>query len=248
MANPTFVGMEVADSGGVTQTTLTCNIHASALADDLAVLICGNDENSNTAQFDDVNNKPTGSTLVATDGNANSDSHYGIFTKVLTSSDISTGSITFNAANSNEIYGWVRVYRDFNASNIVNVIGTSTRVSGSSVDIAAVTTTVDDCTVLAVTVFDGGDTNFAWSGTDWSELSELHSGTSATDACGTIGHNEMTGQGTSNTATVTFDITDGHAAVQFAIEPGTDGGSAGAGVAPTGNINGPLVGVLGGVI
>lgn len=233
MANPTFIGQGSNASDGTTAvSTLAVDIHADSLEGDLLVIVTGNDANTNTVQFSDTF-KPSGSTFVDTDGNANSDCHYGVFYKVLTAGDISAGSITHVAEGTYDMYGWNRTYRDFNASNVINQVGVSQRSSGSSIAVGAVTTDVDDCISFAIAAFDGGDGSFTWTGTGWNKISDLFAGSTGGNGSGSLAHFIHTGQGSSGTATCAFGISDGFAGVQFAIEPGSDGGIPVSGLPPS---------------
>lgn len=156
-----------AESGSPT-TALTVNKPSGVVSGDLLIIMVVNDENSSTPQFDDVTNKPTGFTAVGVGGSGNSDCHYGIYWRIADGTEGS--SFSCPCATSNDMAGICFRITGHDQTSPIDVVGANTQSgAASNVDITEVTTTKDNCLVLAMTAYDGGDGDpFTITGTGWT--------------------------------------------------------------------------------
>jgi len=218
---------ESANSAGAGVTSLDVNkpTSGSALGDspknaavgDLLIIVVGNDDATDTVQWDDATYKPTGFTLIDEIGGAASDSHCAAFYKVVNGTEGS--SFTIPSQASQEMYASCILISGSVGSPSLHLIGAAVAdETPAPLDITGVNNTIADCIVFYLASYDGGDAGaFAVSGTGWIERAELFSGTASTDACGVWGTRAMSGTGASGTVSVTPTTGDGMYGFQFSI-------------------------------
>ncbi len=245
MTVPVIASWTVNDSVGspVTSITLTKPTGATINVGDLLIIIAANDSASDTAQWDDSTNKPTGFTLIKELGTASQDCHAAAFWRI--ADDTEGVDISLPAVHSNELIGWYLHITGNHATPIHKIGADSLEGSSATLAITGVTTTVADCLIFYLHSYDGGDGNpFSVTGTGFTELDEQNSGTGSSDCCASIGTRELASAGASGTATVAnTTLDDGWAGFQFAIKPVVAGGAN-----PKGPLGLPLTGVFGGPI
>jgi len=218
------------NSGGSTTTSLTIDKPTGASYDggddpgninsgDLLIIICGNDDSTNTAQWDDSSTKPSGFNLLYTTGNSTIAAHFAVFYRVADTTEGTTVDVP--STSSNEMWasyicisGWSGDTGDL----IVNTHagdGTPTPLY-----IPAITITTADTLCIALAAFDGADSGgFTWT-SPYTKREEIYSGSGGNDASGTWASRVMTGTGSTGEAEVTYVSTgDGMIGLQFGIPP-----------------------------
>jgi len=101
---------------------------------------------------------------------------------------------------------WYLRISGVDTSDVLEDLGNDVIARTQNLAITGVTTNEDNCLVLYVQTFDGGD-EFPYSvaGAGFVEIDDWQSGTTTSDASGSFGYRNMTSAGASGTATVTAD-------------------------------------------
>jgi hypothetical protein len=203
-----------------TGSTLVLDKPTGVAVGDLLLILVGNDDTTNTDQWDNVNNKPPGFTLIAEVGTTNSDAHMASFWRVADGTE--GASFTVQAAGADSCWGFCIRYSGADTTTPIHVFLVNTDTVSPFVALE-VTTTVADCLVVAVNAHDGGDVGaFSVSGTGWTKIDEIFQDTVADAASGAYAENQMSGTGGSGGATWTVTSNQAKAALgQFAIAPFT---------------------------
>jgi hypothetical protein len=201
-------------------TTLTLAKPANVEVGDLLLIIVGNDDNTDTDQWDNSTLKPSGFTLINEAGDiTNSDAHSAAFYRVADGTESATTSVP--AQTSADYWGYYIRVTGASTTNPINVTGADyLGASAASHAITSITTTVSNTLAFYVLSADGADTYpFSVSGTGWSESAETFAGLTGTEAAGTWGTRSMTTAGATGAATVALTIADSASGFQFAINP-----------------------------
>jgi hypothetical protein len=188
---------------------------------DLLLILVGNDNTTNTDQWDNATLKPTGFTLIGEGGTTNSDVHVASFWRI---ADATEGaSFTVPAQSANSCVGFCIRYSGVDTTTPIHVASAGNTDLASPFDITGVTTTVDDCLVVCVVIHDGGNvTTFSVSGTGWTKIDEIFQDTVADATSGAYAERQMSGQGASGTASWTVTANAAKTVGwQFAIAPFT---------------------------
>jgi hypothetical protein len=224
MTFPVLEDWTAADSSGsaATSLTLTKPTGATINSGDLLLIMVANDENSDTAQWDDATLKPSGFTLITEWGTAAEDAHCAAFYRIADTTEGAT--INCPAQASNELVGWY-LHVTGNHASPLDQTGATAGAGASTVILPALTTTVNDCLVFYVIGYDGADAGltFTPSGTGWTgtEIDSQQSvpGTPAVGASGSFGYKQLAASGSSSALTITVNVSDGKGGFQFAIAP-----------------------------
>lgn len=205
-------------------STITLTKPSGVQAGDLLLIVVGNDDNSNVAQWDDVVLKPSGFNLINESGNSTSDAHVAAFYRIADGTE--SGTIDVSAQNVMDYWGFYIRVTGASTTNPINVIGTDYN-GGSLVthNVTGITTTVDNTLAFYALSGDGGDTYPYTVGGSWTEGDEVQTGTAAADAAGTWGTRSMTTAGATGNAAVSMNVNDSASAFQFAINPAVGRGS-----------------------
>ena len=204
------------DSSGNLATSLTLTAPSGISADDLLVIIVGNDAINTTTQF---STSASGWTKIGEggDGTNNSDVHIGAFYKVASGSE---GNITIDGVTSSEMVGWYLKISGAATSGPIDVSNFNESGAATEHNIASITTTVDDCLVLYGLIADGGDnTPMSVLPLQWIERDENESGTGLNDVAGCFGEHNKQVAGATIAADVTITTSGGAAWFQLAIKP-----------------------------
>lgn len=199
---------------------------SGVVANDLLMLLVGNDDETNNVQFtDDL----TGWTRINFQGGATPDVQVASYYRIADGTEGTT--VTVNAESSDKILGWYLRISGVDTTSPINVSAFqhSTAGDSSSHSIQGVTTTVDDCLAFYHLITDGGDCAPFGTPSGWTEISELQTGTSAEDTGGVFGTKTQVTAGATGDASVTVTVSDSAAWAQFAIAPGDPVLAAGGG-------------------
>jgi len=238
---------ENANSNGNAVNSLAVNkpTSGSALGDspknaevgDLLIIVCGNDDNTNTAQWDNNTYKPAGFTLINEAGGAASDSHCAAFYKEVDGSEGS--SFTIPSQATQEMWASCILIGGSLGVPFLHLVGADIAdETPAPLDITGVTNTLAPTINFYLASYDGGDAGaFAVSGTGWVERQELFSGTGSGDACGVWGTRALSGTGASGTVSVTPTVSDGMYGFQFSIAEGAVSASPSATKSPSHSIS-----------
>jgi hypothetical protein len=210
----TFTSAGISTSGF---STIDLTKPAGVVADDLLLLIVGNDPFPGNATF---NNIAGWTRFVNNSGSAG----LGAFWRIADGTEPAT--VTVSMTDTTEVWGFYIRISGADTTAPINVQGV-VQNSGNSTSFVVdqVTTTVGDCLAFYALAFDGGGgAPFSVSGTGWTESAEIAAGTGAGDASGTWGTKSIPLAGATGDATVTTSASDGAAHLQFAIAPAPPGG------------------------
>jgi hypothetical protein len=139
--------------------------------DDLCIIIVANDDTTNTDQWDNTTNKPTGFTLINESGaGGQTDAHCAAFYRVIDGTE--SWPISVPAQSTDDYLGWAFRVTGASTTAPINVTGADWNSGGTSSTHAPTVsgdTDVDDCLCFCILGFDGGDGDpFSVSGTGWS--------------------------------------------------------------------------------
>jgi len=214
-AVPVIEGYQKSDTGGSTETTLTCTAPSGIQAGELLFIFAGSDENGNTDGF-----SISGWTEIAENGDSSTDARIAAYYKTASGGD---GDATLNTTESNET--WC-VYMRISGVDTADPINAQSEDGGScssftSCTMSRVTTDEDDTLVLVGLSFDGGDGDpFAVSGTGWTKGDDITSGTRSTEASGVFAYASQESAGTGASVTFTPNTTDGAVTIMVALNAG----------------------------
>lgn len=204
--------------------TLVLNYPASGVSNgDLFVILNGLGlTNTATAQFDNSTNKPSGYTMDETDGDATVDVHCATFWKIADGTE-NGGTITCNAATSDEFAGILLHITGAATSSPIDVSGTADTLGTGSTHVADEITTGEANTLaLAVICAHGSDTeSITASGTGWDTTpdTEYTPSTSGASGCGiAISSKGIASAGLTGDCTFTLGASDGAIKWQFSIK------------------------------
>ena len=217
MTVPVVASWTENDSVGsvVASITLTKPTGATINNNDLLIILAGNNDSTDTAQWDDSSNKPTGFTLIKTFGNASKDVHVAAFARVADTTEGAT--ITLPQVTSRILWGAYIHITGADISAAMHKVGADSEVFGASLEITGVITTIDDCLCFYLYGLDGGSgAPFSVAGAGWSETSENQQ----SGMGNTFGTRSLASLGASGSATVSQSgVSDGQVGFQFAIAP-----------------------------
>jgi hypothetical protein len=205
-----------------TGSSLVLDKPSGTAVGDLLLILVGNDNTTNTDQWDNATLKPTGFTLIGNEaGTVNSDAHVAAFYRVVDGTEGASFTVTAQAAESN--WGFCIRYSGADTTTPIHVEGAFGTDTVSPFTFAGVTTTVADCLVVNVLCHDGGNVGaFSVAGTGWTKIDEIFQDTVADAASGAYAENQMSGTGTPDTATWTVTSNQTKTAGgHFAIAPFT---------------------------
>ncbi len=211
---PTVVsGWNVATTTASASLTLTKPLNVEV--GDLLIVLVGNDDNSNTAQWDNTTLKPSGFTLINEAGSSAPDTHVAAFYRVADGTEGATTSVTAQSADN--YWGFYIRVTGASTTNPINATGAD-YLDNSGIAIHPITSLNTTATnTLAFYMLAGdavGTAPFSVAGAGWTESAEITVNTG-----GTWGTRSMTTAGATGAATVTMSAADGASAFQFAINP-----------------------------
>ncbi|MEZ4180032.1 MAG: hypothetical protein R3B41_00730 [Candidatus Doudnabacteria bacterium] len=207
----------------IASTTITLDKPSTTRSGDLLIIIVGNDDTSNTAQWDNATFKPTGFTLISESGNATTDAHVAAFYRIADGSESDT--ITVTAQSADDYWGYYLRVVGADAVSTINALGTALNIgTGLTGTIPGLVTTVNNTLVFYAHAYDGGDGNpFGASGTGWSKIDGINAtGGNSTDAAaagGSFGSAFQSSAGLISGVTISAGVSDGHTGFQFAVAP-----------------------------
>ena len=106
-----------------------------------------------------------------------------------------------------------------NSAAPVDVISAQVNAATTSHQIPGVTTNVDNCLVLAIFAFEGGDASDHTVSIGWTIVGQVKGGVDTYDANCLVAYKEMASAGATGDCTVTSDVSDGSAVGMIAIKP-----------------------------
>jgi cellulose synthase/poly-beta-1,6-N-acetylglucosamine synthase-like glycosyltransferase len=216
-AYPAVASYEPASSSGAANS-LTLTKPSSVQVGDLLLIIVGNDDNTATAQWDDVTYKPSGFTLINEVGNSTVDCHAAAFYRVADGTEGST--IDVSAQSADDYWGFYIRVTGIDQSTPINATGADSTSSGTSISITSVDTSVAETLAFYNMCYDGADDGgFTASDTGWSETAEGRNGTTSSNASGSWGTKQVATAGATGAVTVTPVVSDGMGGFQFAVAP-----------------------------
>lgn len=186
---------------------------------DVCIVIVGNDYTASAdAQWDNSTLKPTGFTLIATNGNGTTSCHVAAFYRVIDGSE--SWPISVPARDSEDFWGFAIRVTGVDTANPLDGVGSALMqtTGATSHVIPGFNTTNNDCLAFYALSFDGGDGDpFSVSGTGWSESAEAEAGTGAGNCGGCWGTKSQPTAGATGDATVTSNVSDQSTARQWAL-------------------------------
>lgn len=206
--------------------SLTLTKPANVEVGDLLLILVGNDDTTNTDQWDNATLKPSGFTLINESGNnANSQAHSAAFYRIADGTENATTSVPAQA--SADFWGYYVRVTGASTTNPINVTGADYNGSAAvSHAIPSITTTQANTLAFYMLAGDGADTYpFSVSGAGWSESAEIQAGAGGTESAGTWGTRAMVTAGATGAATVAMNVNDSASGFQFAINPGDPQGT-----------------------
>jgi len=181
---------------------------------DLLIIIVMNDNSSATAQWDNSTFKPTGFTFIKTGGDGTSDSHFGIFYRIVDGSEGATVAVSAQS-NSDYVGFYIHIAGANDTTPIVNQ-GTVTVSIGTPTTAVGVTGNADDLGIV-MSAYDGADGSpFSTSSGSWVWKDNITNGAAATGVLGGFGLLEYASVNASN-CQVDAANTDGHVVFQLRI-------------------------------
>ena len=202
------------NSSSSQDSAITFTKPGSVAVDDLLMVIIGNDDTGSGDEFA----APAGWNKIGEPGSGTSDAHVAVFYRLADGTEGATQEFTSDSADY--LWGYYIRISSVDSSSPLDVIGSFYNNSRSSSHVVTeITTTSVNCLAFTVLGFDGGDgLPFVWSGTGWTKEGDIYGGSVGSGgASGTWGTKEMPSTGATGDVTITPDITDGAAGMQFAI-------------------------------
>jgi hypothetical protein len=184
---------------------------------DLLIIIVGNDDDTDTAQWDDSTLKPTGFTLISEAGDHLSDCHTAAFWRVADGTEGATVGVNSQAAANN----WGIYYRVTGADTTSPIDATGAdhlQVTGTTAAVTALTTTVEKALIFCAGSTDGLLVPVdSIAGNDWLVDYEVQS----TAVGGIVALARQRWAGASDLCTFDWGggSSNGFAGFQFAIAP-----------------------------
>lgn len=186
---------------------------------DLLLIMSSVDNSGASQQFDDSSNKPSGFTLINHAGGGSGDCHTAAWWKAYAGDESWPISVPYAASGEDQVAFSARI-TGANLTSPIHKVGSDYDASGSSHALSGVTTTVDNCLIIYVLGFDGGDgASFSVSGTGYTEAAEAAVSGAGNTSSGCWGSRNLASYGASGTATVASSASDGATGFTFAILP-----------------------------
>ena len=220
------MAIPVLETGWTKQNALTNSLTVTkasgVVSGDLILIIACNEDSTNTAQWDDSTLKPTGFTLIAEGGNSTADAHIAMFWRVADGTEGATFTLPCQSSDYTTAY-CLRITGI--AASPINANSTPGATSGTSHTVPAVTSSVDDCLVIAGLSFDGADgTSFSTSSTGWTIEDEDATGGGSAGSSSCFASYELASSGTAGALSITSAVSDGAFSFEVAIA-GASGGT-----------------------
>ena len=183
---------------------------------ELLLLIVGNDDGDNGAEFTD---NLAGWNYIGTSGDkSNAAADIGAFWRIADGTEGTT--VTVTATSDDDWFGWYIRISGADSTNPINASNFALSSPEINHYVPEVTTGVDDCLAICALSFDGGDGYpFSVFGTDWTETAEYQTASGGNDVSACWGTKEQALAGTTGDAMVSCSISDGAAYFQLAIAP-----------------------------
>lgn len=216
MAIPVVASFTENSSTGASSFTLTKP--ASVAAGDLLVIIAANDDTTDLTQF--TGDAIPGFTQISYIGSSVMDIHIAAFYRVADGTE--GASFTVTATSSDDLTAWC--LRITGANRWAPIDAVNDGYSAAIIDaiIPAVTTTVNDCLVLACNAYDGGDNGtYTITGTGWTSVDQNVTATGTGNLSAGVAQRDQAtaGAGTACTFNASGAASDGNHGFQFAIAP-----------------------------
>ena len=217
MAAPVIQSWTAQNTGGATRTNMDFVEPTGVVVGDLLIILAVSDQ-SNTTDWDTLD----GWTRIVAANSSAGDCDLAIYWRIADGTEADPINVT--AASTDERTGWYLRIDGHDGVDWNDVLGTpQTSGNGSSHDANEVTTTVDDCLVIAVFGYDGADMGtLSFSGTGWTMTDQEDSGSADTDVSGAFGSKTVATAGGSVECVLEHTANDdGATRVQFAVAPAT---------------------------
>jgi hypothetical protein len=218
MATPTLEGLQTTiETSAVASLVLTAPV--GIVSGDFLFLSISTDKSGSVGDhFQPI----AGWTLEFSVGNTNADAPIGLYSRIADGTEGSTVTATFDlAVQSIGYYGRITGQT---ATTPLNIIQGRTDNTFSTVN--SVTTTADDCLIIAANAFDGNGTPFGLSPMDWTKLDEQNTQVSIVSGVSSfLASRELVTAGATGDITVTSGSSNGTSSYQMAIEGAPGGGN-----------------------
>jgi hypothetical protein len=204
-------------------TSVNIVLPAFIKRNDLILIFAGNDNTTDTAQFDNSTHKPTGFTFIKTAGDSVADVHCAAFYKVANGSESET-TLNVPAQSSFNMWAVALIVRGALVSSPVGNLGTANTVDVLTTSyIPGLITTKEHSIVFTTASFDGTDTipyNISSNTGLWLNKNTIQVGVGgATGTGGLVAWNQLTAnQSSSESVTIAYSASDGAAGFQFEIK------------------------------
>lgn len=198
--------------------TLTLSKPSGVQTGDFLLLIVGNEDASNGAEFTD---NLDGWNYIGTSGDSSADADIGAFWRTADGTESDTVQVT--ATSSDQWMGfYVRISGTDDADPINTQYFSQSSSSSNSHVVSGVDTAIENTLAIVALMFDGGDGYpFTVSGTGWSKVDDYQTGASGWNAVsGVFGSKNVASGNTGDAiAQATGTVSDGAAYFQLAIAP-----------------------------
>lgn len=220
MAVPVVASTSTPVSAASSGTDIAPNYPSGISAGDVLICIVASDQSTNTQQWNDGANKPSGFTFIGEAGNADSDCHVAAFYKEASGSE--SGSETVTAVStSNGRIGFMMRLTGVDTADILNVLGTAytTATDALAHTIGGATTDEDDCLAIVAYALDGGNgQTFALDGSWSAQQDETSDTNNFGEVSGGWGTLSVASQGAYSAVQVTSQQSNQMAGFTFAIK------------------------------
>jgi len=217
MATPVIQGYASANGGGTASSSISVTCPSGVASGDLLIYVCGNDNATTTAQFNNTTLKPSGFTLRKQVSTATADAAIGVFYKVANGTEGGT-SISCSAATSNDMWAAILHITGYNTGSIFTTDGTTyDNASTSAATITGVSFSGSYGLSLAVGSFDGADGSPFSASAGWDLFIDEAAGTGGNAVSGFVASKSLPGA----SITITPSVTDGLVGFQIGINGDT---------------------------
>lgn len=183
---------------------------------DLLIIIVGNDNETNTAQWDNTTNKPSGFELIKEGGDTTSDSHMAMFWRIADGTEGAT--VDISAQSTNDYIGFYIHIAGTHQTTPIVAVGATNIIVSTNITLNGVTGGADDLGIYG-NAFDGADGDpFSASGGSWIKREDRGFGSNV-GVSGSFGTNIYSSISSQNATITSVGPSDGFVGWQIRIAP-----------------------------
>lgn len=173
MALPVYQSDQFATLSSSSSGDVTVTAPVSIASGDLLLAVCASDS-ANTAT-ERWTTAESGWTKEGEAGNATTDCHIALFSKIATGSEPADYTFSCTVETSLDMVVWVIRITGADTTTPLHLgwVDNDNNATTDNLTITTGTTTINDCLCFAGAVYDGGDSNgLLWTGTGWVETAQ----------------------------------------------------------------------------